>query len=77
MESGAGAAVLRLRQSRSAEGCPRDLSGKALINSTTAEGSMLERVLPLAKQYGAAVIGGDHRRERHPATPEAAPGGSP
>lgn len=31
--------------------------GKALINSTTAEEKMMEQVLPLAKQYGAAVIG--------------------
>jgi len=32
-------------------------SGKALINSTTGEDEALERVLPLAKKYGAAVIG--------------------
>lgn len=32
-------------------------SGKALINSTTGENEALERVLPLAKKYGAAVIG--------------------
>lgn len=31
--------------------------GKALINSTTAEEKMMDVVLPLAKQYGAAVIG--------------------
>jgi 5-methyltetrahydrofolate--homocysteine methyltransferase len=31
--------------------------GKALINSTTAEESMMERVFPLANQFGAAVIG--------------------
>lgn len=31
--------------------------GKALINSTTAEEAMMEKVLPLVKQYGAAVIG--------------------
>src|SRR5271157_103565 len=31
-------------------------TGKALINSTTAEDAALERVLPLAKKYGAAVI---------------------
>jgi 5-methyltetrahydrofolate--homocysteine methyltransferase len=30
--------------------------GKALINSTTGEDEALERVLPLAKKYGAAVI---------------------
>ena len=32
-------------------------SGKALINSTTGEDASLARVLPLAKKYGAAVIG--------------------
>ena len=32
-------------------------SGKALINSTTGEDEALERVLPLAKKYGAVVIG--------------------
>ncbi len=31
-------------------------SGKALINSTTGESEALERVLPLAKKYNAAVI---------------------
>jgi 5-methyltetrahydrofolate--homocysteine methyltransferase len=31
-------------------------SGKALINSTTGEQEALERVLPLAKKYSAAVI---------------------
>ncbi len=31
-------------------------NGKALINSTTGEEAALERVLPLAKKYGAAVI---------------------
>jgi 5-methyltetrahydrofolate--homocysteine methyltransferase len=31
--------------------------GKALINSTTAEAGMMERVFALAKRYGAAVIG--------------------
>ena len=31
-------------------------SGRALINSTTGEDAALERVLPLAKKYGAAVI---------------------
>jgi len=30
--------------------------GKALINSTTGEEAALQRVLPLAKKYGAAVI---------------------
>jgi len=31
--------------------------GRALINSTTAEASMMERVFPLAEKYKAAVIG--------------------
>jgi 5-methyltetrahydrofolate--homocysteine methyltransferase len=31
--------------------------GKALINSTTAEEEMMASVLPLARKYGAAVIG--------------------
>jgi 5-methyltetrahydrofolate--homocysteine methyltransferase len=31
--------------------------GKALINSTTAEERMMDTVFPLAKQYGAVVIG--------------------
>lgn len=45
--------------------------GKALINSTTAEESMLERVLPLAKQFGAAVIGVITDENGIPPTPEA------
>jgi 5-methyltetrahydrofolate--homocysteine methyltransferase len=31
-------------------------SGKALINSTTGEEEVMERVFPLAKKYGAAII---------------------
>ena len=31
--------------------------GKALINSTTAEAKMMDIVFPLARRYGAAVIG--------------------
>lgn len=45
--------------------------GKALINSTTAEAAMMEKVLPLAKEYGAAVIGVITDEEGIPATPEA------
>lgn len=45
--------------------------GKALINSTTAEESMMARVLPLAKQYGAAVIGVITDENGIPATAEA------
>jgi 5-methyltetrahydrofolate--homocysteine methyltransferase len=44
--------------------------GKALINSTTAEASMMERVFPLAKRYGAAVIGVITDESGVPATPE-------
>jgi 5-methyltetrahydrofolate--homocysteine methyltransferase len=45
--------------------------GKALINSTTAEESMMARVFPLAKQYGAAVIGVITDENGVPPTPEA------
>jgi 5-methyltetrahydrofolate--homocysteine methyltransferase len=45
--------------------------GKALINSTTAEEKMMERVFPLAKQYHAAVIGVITDENGVPATPEA------
>ena len=31
--------------------------GKALVNSVTAEGERMDRILPLVKKYGAAVIG--------------------
>ncbi len=31
--------------------------GKALVNSTTGEDERLDRILPLVKKYGAAVIG--------------------
>lgn len=45
--------------------------GKALINSTTAEEKMMTRVLPLAKKYGAAVIGVITDENGIPASPEA------
>ena len=45
--------------------------GKALINSTTAEEHMMERVLPLAKQFNAAVIGVITDETGLPPTPEA------
>ena len=45
--------------------------GKALINSTTAEESMMSTVLPLAKQYGAAVIGVITDERGIPSTPQA------
>lgn len=44
--------------------------GKALINSTTAEASMMDQVFALAKQYGAAVIGVITDESGIPATPE-------
>jgi 5-methyltetrahydrofolate--homocysteine methyltransferase len=45
--------------------------GKALINSTTAEESMMQRVFPLAKQFGAAVIGVITDESGVPPTPES------
>lgn len=45
--------------------------GKALINSTTAEESMMAQVLPLAKQFNAAVIGVITDESGLPPTPEA------
>ena len=45
--------------------------GKALINSTTAEESMMARIFPLAKQYGAAVIGVITDEKGVPPTPQA------
>lgn len=44
--------------------------GKALINSTTAEEKMMDTVLPLAKQYGAAVIGVITDDKGVPSTPQ-------
>jgi 5-methyltetrahydrofolate--homocysteine methyltransferase len=44
--------------------------GKALINSTTAEADMIERVFPLASQYHAAVIGVITDESGVPGTPE-------
>lgn len=44
--------------------------GKALINSTTAEASMMERVLPLVKKYNAAVIGVITDENGIPPTPQ-------
>jgi 5-methyltetrahydrofolate--homocysteine methyltransferase len=45
--------------------------GKALINSTTAEETMMGRVLPLVKKYGAVVIGVITDETGIPATPQA------
>ena len=44
-------------------------NGKALINSTTAEPKMMDTVFPIAKQYGAAVIGVITDDKGVPATP--------
>lgn len=44
--------------------------GKGLINSTTAEPEMMARVLPLARRYGAAVIGVISDENGIPPTPQ-------
>ena len=44
---------------------------KPLINSTNAEKDRLERVIPLAAEYGAAVIGLTNDEEGIPETPDA------
>ena len=44
--------------------------GKALINSTTAENSMMEKIFPLAKEFNAAVIGVITDDKGIPANPE-------
>lgn len=46
-------------------------TGKALINSTTAEESMMQKVFALAAKYRAAVIGVITDEQGIPATPEA------
>lgn len=43
---------------------------KALINSTTAEAAQLDSILPLAAEYGAAVIGLTNDERGIPATQE-------
>jgi 5-methyltetrahydrofolate--homocysteine methyltransferase len=45
--------------------------GKALINSTTAEIHMMDKIIPLAVEHNAAVIGVITDDEGIPATPEA------
>lgn len=45
------------------EAALRVCQGRALINSTTGEEGSLERILPLAKEYGAAVIALCHDEE--------------
>ncbi len=45
--------------------------GKALINSTTAEESMMSKIFPLAKRHHAAVIGVITDEEGIPSSPES------
>ncbi len=45
--------------------------GKALVNSVTGEDESLERVLPLVKKHGAAVVGIANDETGIPVTPEA------
>ena len=44
--------------------------GKALVNSVTAEDERLHTILPLVRQYGAAVIGLPNDEEEIPQEPE-------
>ncbi|MBN1667062.1 MAG: dihydropteroate synthase [Anaerolineales bacterium] len=44
--------------------------GKALINSTTAEAEMMDKIFPLAKEHQAAVIGVITDENGIPTTPE-------
>jgi len=44
--------------------------GKALVNSVTAEDAALDRVLPIVKRYGAAVIGLAHDERGISTSPE-------
>lgn len=53
------------------EAALKTYKGKALINSTNGEERSLKAVLPLAKEYGAAVIGLCIDDNGIPATPEA------
>lgn len=52
------------------EAALRLYEGKALINSTNAEEKSLASVLPLAREFGAAVIGLCMDEDGIPATPE-------
>ena len=49
----------------------QEIEGKPLINSVTAEKDKLNRVIPLAKKYGAALIGLPISEKGIPETPEA------
>jgi 5-methyltetrahydrofolate--homocysteine methyltransferase len=48
----------------------RAYQGKALVNSVTAEDERLHTILPLVKQYSAAVIGLPNDEEQIPDEPE-------
>ena len=52
------------------EGALKAYQGKALINSVNGEEKSLEKVLPLVKEYGAAVIGLCMDDNGIPATPQ-------
>jgi 5-methyltetrahydrofolate--homocysteine methyltransferase len=53
------------------EAALKTYEGKALVNSTNGEEKSLKAVLPLVKEYGAAVIGLCIDDDGIPATPEA------
>jgi 5-methyltetrahydrofolate--homocysteine methyltransferase len=53
------------------EAALKSYEGKALVNSSNGEERSLEAVLPLVKEYGAAVIGLCMDDSGIPATPEA------
>ena len=55
---------------RALEAALKAYEGKPLINSTTGEEASLSVVLPLAKEYGAAVIGLCQDERGIPPTPE-------
>jgi 5-methyltetrahydrofolate--homocysteine methyltransferase len=48
----------------------RTYQGKALVNSVTAEDERLHTILPLVKEFGAAVIGLPNDEEQIPDEPE-------
>ncbi|MCX6641264.1 MAG: homocysteine S-methyltransferase family protein, partial [bacterium] len=52
------------------EAALEEIEGKALINSVTAEDEKLDRILPLAKRFGASVLGLTLDEKGIPATAE-------
>ena len=48
---------LDTKDAKALEACLKSAPGKCLINSVTGEEKSLETILPLAKRYGAAIIG--------------------